>query len=151
MVIIGTHFEIGELLGEGGMGSVYRGLDTHTGQAVAIKRLRGELVSTPDSLVRFANEAEALRRLNHPMTDFGIARIETDRRVTETGVTIGTLDYLSPEALNGESADGRTDIWAFGVMLVGERPFQGNSSSQILTAILTQSTPDLEAQRLNVK
>ncbi len=52
-------------LGAGGMGTVYRGMDTHTGQTVAVKQLRAEL-SQPDMIERFRREGQALRDLNHP-------------------------------------------------------------------------------------
>ena len=69
--IIGNRFEINDpernLLGQGGMGDVYRGTDTQTGALVAIKALRPEVVSgTPDAIARFIREGEALRELNHP-------------------------------------------------------------------------------------
>lgn len=55
------------LLGQGGMGTVYRGIDTTTEQPVAIKILKPELTGRdPDALKRFQLEGEALRKLNHP-------------------------------------------------------------------------------------
>ena len=51
------------------------------------------------------------------LTDFGVARMDTEDRLTGTGVAVGTLDYMPPEAINGEAVDARGDIWAFGVML----------------------------------
>ena len=68
---IGSRFEIRDLerdlLGRGGMGEVYRGRDIQTGQTVAIKALRREVVaSDPDVVARFVREGEALRHLNHP-------------------------------------------------------------------------------------
>ncbi len=84
------------------------------------------------------------------LTDFGIAYMADTSRLTQTGVLVGTVDYLSPEACEGEPIDERGDIWSFGVllyeMLAGERPFGGKSLSATLTAILTQPVPDL-AQR----
>ena len=60
-------FEIGPLIGSGMTGNVYRGLDTLTGEAVAIKELRSEILAAePELLERFLREGEALRRLNHP-------------------------------------------------------------------------------------
>lgn len=83
------------------------------------------------------------------LTDFGIAHVVEKERVTETGAIVGTLDYVPPEALNGDGIDTRADIWAFGVMLfemlAGERPFAGDSAMQVIKAIATQPIPDLEA------
>ncbi|MCB9135845.1 MAG: protein kinase [Anaerolineales bacterium] len=55
------------LLARGGMGEVFRGRDTQTGQIVAIKRLLPHLLTqNPDALTRFQREADLLRQLNHP-------------------------------------------------------------------------------------
>lgn len=85
------------------------------------------------------------------LTDFGVAHFVSKERVTGTGMAVGTPDYLAPEALNGEAVDPRTDIWSFGVMLfemlTGRRPFEGDHIAQIVTAILTEPIPDLEALR----
>src|SRR5512136_762655 len=81
------------------------------------------------------------------LADFGIAHVESDQRLTRTGILMGTIDYLSPEICQGEPPDERADIWAFGVMLFemlsGRLPFEGNSLTARLTAILTQPIPDL--------
>ncbi len=80
------------------------------------------------------------------LTDFGMAQVADSPRLTETGMLVGTVDYLSPEACQGEPLDERADIWAFGVMLyemlTGERPFRGKTLSATLMAILTQPVPD---------
>jgi len=84
------------------------------------------------------------------LTDFGIARVPEGPRLTQTGVLVGTPDFLSPEACEGKSIDERGDIWAFGVllfeMLTGETPFPADNLTAKLTAILSQPVPDL-AQR----
>jgi ABC-type oligopeptide transport system substrate-binding subunit len=81
------------------------------------------------------------------LTDFGIAHVSSSPRLTESGVMVGTLDYVSPEACEGEPLDERIDIWSFGVMLyqmlAGELPFKGQSIGARLAAILNQPTPDL--------
>ncbi len=81
------------------------------------------------------------------LTDFGLAYMAESPRLTQTGILVGTVAYLSPEACEGETIDERADIWSFGVMLyemlAGERPFGGKSLSATLTAILTQPLPDL--------
>src|SRR5215510_13719602 len=63
--IVGSRYELIEKIGAGGMGMVYRALDTQTGQPVAVKQLKSD-VSSPDMIERFQREGEALRRLNHP-------------------------------------------------------------------------------------
>ena len=83
------------------------------------------------------------------LTDFGVALIGTKERVTESGISVGTPDYMSPEALTGEVVDARADIWGFGVMLfemlTGQRPFKGTTLASVAASIMTQPTPDLEA------
>jgi serine/threonine-protein kinase len=69
--LVAGRYQLEELLGRGGMGAVYRGRDTHTGESVAVKELRDELHTAPDLLARFRREAESLRRLDHP----GIVRM----------------------------------------------------------------------------
>jgi serine/threonine protein kinase len=64
------------------------------------------------------------------ITDFGIAKLN-QTHLTIPGRGLGTPAYISPEQLNGDPVDGRTDIFSLGVifysMLTGYRPFQGNS------------------------
>ena len=85
------------------------------------------------------------------LTDFGIAHVGASSRITEAGVLLGTIDYLSPEICQGQPVDRRADIWAFGVllyeMLAGAPPFPGETPMAKITAILTQPTPDLLAAR----
>ena len=73
------------------------------------------------------------------VTDFGIARIEASN-FTQRGDMLGTPSYMSPEQYMGEATDGRSDIFATGVilyeLLTGERPFTGDSSGQIMQKIL---------------
>jgi len=60
------HYQIDSLLGEGGMGTVYRAIDTHLERPVAIKMLHTHLVNQVSFMERFRNEALILARLNHP-------------------------------------------------------------------------------------
>jgi predicted ATPase len=83
--LIGNRFEIADperdLLGRGGMGDVYRGVDLRTGHAVAIKALRPEVVAgDPNALARFLREGEALRQLDHPNIVKVVDGIEQDGR-----------------------------------------------------------------------
>jgi predicted ATPase/serine/threonine protein kinase len=88
------------------------------------------------------------------LTDFGIAQLADGSRLTQTGVLVGTVNYLSPEALSGEVLDFRTDIWAFGVllfeMLTGKLPFSGDNLTARITATLTQPVPDLAQYNFDI-
>src|SRR5688500_20370805 len=59
-------YEVVELVGAGGMGEVYRALDTRLKRDVALKVLPASVAAEPDRLLRFAREAEMLAALNHP-------------------------------------------------------------------------------------
>ncbi len=79
--LIANRFRLGDIIGQGGMGDVYRGVDTFTGQTVAIKALRPEIAHANPALVeRFVREAEALRQLNHPNIVGVLASVEEDNR-----------------------------------------------------------------------
>ena len=71
--------------------------------------------------------------------DFGLAKLAGSEGVTQTGTTVGTVPYMSPEQARGEEVDHRTDIWSLGVvlheMLSGQQPFQGENLLSISGAI----------------
>jgi serine/threonine protein kinase/tetratricopeptide (TPR) repeat protein len=81
------------------------------------------------------------------LADFGLAHLPASSRLTQSGMLMGTVDYVSPEACNGEAPDERSDIWSFGVllfeMLAGRVPFTGDTLIGRLNAIVTQPIPDL--------
>jgi serine/threonine-protein kinase len=62
--LVANRFQMDTLVGQGGMGEVYQGVDTQTGETVAVKLLK--VTDNPALLERFVREAGALRRLNHP-------------------------------------------------------------------------------------
>jgi serine/threonine protein kinase len=76
------------------------------------------------------------------LMDFGIARSGTDGSLTSTGTTLGSLNYMPPEQVRGESADARSDLYSFGIslyeLLTGKLPFQGDSQYSLMTAQLNQ-------------
>ena len=85
-------YEVLELIGAGGMGSVYRARDPRLGRDVAIKVLQGELAHGPDHLARFEREARAVAALNHPHI-LSVYDVGTD----------GDTAYVVTELLEGET------------------------------------------------
>jgi len=216
----GTHFgkyEVVELIGRGGFGQVFKGLDPDLKRPVAIKTCSLEQEGMRE---RFFKEAEIAARLQHPnittvydfgkvdgepymvqeylpgedldqmikrrdpitlgdklrillqiadglryahsrgvvhrdvkpanirvlgdgqvrIMDFGIAKLmEETQRLTQTGMTIGTAGFLSPEQLLGLEVDGRSDIFSFGVLayelVTYVTPFKADSISALFYAI----------------
>jgi eukaryotic-like serine/threonine-protein kinase len=67
--------------------------------------------------------------------------------ITQRGVMVGTMQYMSPEQIEGHEADARSDIFAFGALLyemaTGQRAFAGKSQASIIAAILTTEPPPL--------
>ena len=76
---------------------------------------------------------------NAYLTDFGIARIIDQKGLTQTGFTVGTPGYMSPEQLRGEKLDERSDLFSVGVMIYeaikGEKPFRGKTYQQLVSSI----------------
>ena len=78
----------------------------------------------------------------HPkIADFGIAKLNAPD-LPQTGQTLGTPAYMSPEQLRGDPVDGRSDLFSLGVilyqLLTGHRPFQGNSTHTISFKVLNR-------------
>ncbi len=79
--------------------------------------------------------------------DYGIARLETSASMTQTGIAMGTPNYISPEQLQGKPVDRRSDIFALGVVmyefLTHEKPFRGENLSQLIYNIINHNPPSL--------
>jgi serine/threonine protein kinase len=78
----------------------------------------------------------------------------TETRGTEPGSVFGTVGYMSPEQIRGQPADARSDIFAFGAMLYellsGHRAFRGNSSADVMSAILKEDPAPLVETGRNI-
>lgn len=216
---IDNRYEITDLLGQGGMGTVYKALELSLNREVAIKFLHSHLLSESDTLARFEREAKIMLDLTHrnilrcyryglwqhnlpyivteylegdslasllnrtgvinwqqlinlakqmatglsfahkagvvhrdfkptnllilkeqdgqtiKILDFGLARLtelsEEGKKLTQTGVLLGSPQYMSPEQCLGRVPDSRSDIYSFGCvlfeMLCGRPPYIANA------------------------
>ncbi len=94
------------------------------------------ILVTPDGLVK--------------VVDFGLARHVDRERLTQSGAIMGTLRYMAPEQVKGDTAhaDARTDVYALGVILYqlasGAPPYDGDSGIEVMAAILRSSPPPPE-------
>jgi serine/threonine-protein kinase len=230
------HFELVEYVGGGGMGRVFRAIDTRLGRHVALKILPPELAAGADALQRFHNEAQSAARLDHEniarvyyvgedrglafivfefvegknvrllvqekgplplaealsytlqtaealshadargvvhrdikpsnmlitpegrvkLIDMGLARLRNadspGADLTQSGVTLGTFDYISPEqARDPRNADARSDIYSLGCtlffMLTGRPPFPDGTVLQKLLQHQGDEPPDVRQFR----
>lgn len=240
------HYKILEPLGEGGMGVVYKALDTKLGRHVALKLLPPHATPDPAKRRRFLREARAASALNHPnivtvyevqtegdtdvivmeyvkgstlldvlragpislengvdyalqmaeglakahdagiihrdlkpsnvmvnddglikLMDFGLAKLTQPdtgssdsaqhtftETLTEVGLMMGTLGYMSPEQALGQPVDKRADIFSFGVlvyeMFSGTRPFGGQTAAAVLHDIAYRPHMPLRAVKSDV-
>ncbi len=89
----------------------------------------------------------------HPESTSAASPVEAKRPdQTQEGVIIGTLAYMSPEQIRGETIDARTDIWAAGIvlyeMLAGEHPLENTSLARLAAFMrLEDPLPSLQEQR----
>ena len=210
--VLGGRYEILELLGQGGMGAVYKARDREVDRLVALKVIRPELAGHPEVLQRFKQELILARQVTHKnvirifdlgeaegakfismeyvdgrdlksmrsergkfqpeeaaeiieqvcraleaahaegvihrdlkppnimvdkqgrvvVMDFGIARSREMPGLTQTGVVVGTPEYMSPEQAKGEEIDSRSDLFSLGIilyeLLTGKSPYEATSS-----------------------
>jgi predicted Ser/Thr protein kinase len=224
-----SRYHLKEIIGEGGMGIVYRASDARLNRTVALKMLRPELGADTALQRRLATEAQATSALNHAgiatlydfetidghtflvyeyikgrtlrkiqserplelrelisiyigiadalaaaheagivhrdlkpenimiredgcvkILDFGLAKLSSSNlqgftvatAATVPGLLVGTIAYMSPEQLEGETVDSRSDIFAFGAMLfesvTRQHPFEGKSPSSTIGNILKE-------------
>ena len=112
--IIGGRYELGELLGRGGMAEVRQGRDIRLDRIVAIKRLRTDLASDPTFQARFRREAQSAAALNHPTI---VAVYDTGEEVLNGQ----TVPYIVMEYVEGQTL---RDVLRLGETLLPERALE---------------------------
>jgi len=227
--VLAERYEIEKMLGQGGMGAVYKARDRELDRPVAIKVIRPELAEQGDTLRRFKQELILARQVTHRnvirifdlgqhdtlrfitmefvegqdlrsrvqergkftpeeavdlilqtaraleaahaegvvhrdlkpqnimidpqeravVMDFGIARSMDAPGMTQTGVMLGTPDYMSPEQARGEKADTRSDLFTLGLifyeLLTGVRPFHAETMmGMLLKRVQEAARPAIE-------
>jgi len=210
--ILGGRYEILQMLGEGGMGAVYKARDNEVDRMVGLKVIRPELAANPEILRRFKQELVLAREITHKnvvriydlgesegvkfitmeyvdgedlksvlrrsgrlppaeavsimqqvcraldachsegiihrdlkpsnvmrdktgkvlVMDFGLAQSAQARGLTQTGVLLGTLEYMSPEQAQGQDLGPTSDIYSAGLiffeLLTGKRAYEAQSA-----------------------
>ena len=100
-----------------------------------------------------------ITRTGVKLLDFGLAKLTgeslanastTTNALTDKNTIMGTMQYMSPEQLQGNEADARSDIFAFGCVLYeifsGKRAFDGASAASVITAVMTTNPASLATQ-----
>jgi serine/threonine protein kinase len=88
------------------------------------------------------------------IVDFGLAKLATQTKLTRSGMTTGTVAYMSPEQARGEEVDHRTDIWSLGValyeMVTGRLPFRGEHEPAVVYSIMNEEPEPVTGVRTGV-
>ncbi len=165
-----TIYEIGET----GEGELYIAMAFYEGtpldallrrETLSIDRVVDIAAQLASALER-AHEADIVHRDLKPanimltdrgevkLLDFGLAKLTGATNITETGTTLGTVSYMSPEQVHAEPLDHRTDLWSFGVvvyeMLAGRVPFEGATAPVVMYGILDKPPSPLTVHRPDV-
>ena len=124
--MVGGRYELGELLGRGGMAEVRKGTDTRLGRVVAVKRLRTDLASDATFQARFRREAQSAASLNHPAI---VAVYDTGEEPATDGSGV-SQPYIVMEFVAGQTL---RDILRQGRKILPERALE--ITSGVLSAL----------------
>lgn len=123
--IINGRYEVGELIGRGGMADVYLGKDTRLGRTVAIKMMRPDLARDPQFQTRFQREAHASAALNHPnivaVFDTGEEQLPANGEHAGLALPYMVMEYVDGNTLRALLRKGEVTIdqaveWTEGVL-----------------------------------
>ena len=85
------------------------------------------------------------------IVDFGLAKLAGQTKLTKSGMSLGTVAYMSPEQAQGAVVDHRTDIWALGAvlyeMVTGQQPFKGDYEQAVVYSILNEDPEPIAGLR----
>jgi tetratricopeptide (TPR) repeat protein/predicted Ser/Thr protein kinase len=88
------------------------------------------------------------------LLDFGLAAVKGTQKLTQTGSTLGTVGYMSPEQVRGEDVDARSDLFSLGVifyeMITGKAPFAADNDAATINAILNQTPEPIERYKSDI-
>jgi serine/threonine-protein kinase len=108
----------------------------------------------PQNIMLIANSASAGGGVLVKLTDFGIVRVAEEAGLTNSGIVLGTADYLSPEQARGEKLTASSDLYSLGVvmfeMLTGRPPFVGPTAVSIAMQHASSNPPSLRQYNANI-
>ncbi len=100
-LVLANRYEVGDLIGRGGMAEVHAGVDVHLGREVAVKILRSELARDGSFLLRFRREAQSAGALNHPAI---VAIFDSGEQITiESGGAELPVPFIVMERVTGRT------------------------------------------------
>jgi serine/threonine protein kinase/Tfp pilus assembly protein PilF len=124
---------------------------------IAIQVCEGLLVAHETGIIHRDIKSDNIMVTSRGLTkimDFGLAKLRGVSRVTKTGSTLGTIQYMSPEQAKGMEVDQRSDIFSLGVvlyeMITGQLPFRGDYEAAIMYSILNENPEPLARYKANV-